>query len=187
MRILGFGHRKRVGKDTAVTMALSYLRQNHPKISSTRLSFGDQVKIVSKTMYSWAGLKDGVYYENNPELKEHRLEKINKSPRDIWIEVGNMARSIDPCTWTEMACSGCKADIALSPDLRDPSEVKLIERVGGFAIRIDRADAPIGVDPVDSALIDYTGWHRIVKNDATLRDLNLEVVNITKEFLNEFF
>lgn len=185
MKIIGFGHRKRVGKDTAVKFAMSYLTQN-TKLRCCRCSFGDQVKIIAEQMFAWGGLKDGIYYENHPHLKDALIPEIAKSAREIWIDLGHMGRSIHRKVWLNMAIHGLSKtmDVVFLPDLRDPVETDFVESMDGWNVRIDRAAAPHSDDPVDSALKNYTGWRKVLDNNGTMRDFNMQIVRLMEEILD---
>lgn len=181
-RIIAFGHRKRVGKDSAVSFALSHLRLNFKNIQSCRVSFGDQLKRVSAEMFGWAGLQEAVYYVNHPEQREIPLS-IGLTPRQIWDEMGTFGQALYPPVWPEMALGKAKGDLFLIPDLRRSIEVDYVRKHNGLCIRIDRDEAPISNHIVDTSLADYTGWDRIIKNNTSLKDLNFQVKALLDETL----
>jgi hypothetical protein len=187
MKILGFGHRKRVGKDTAAKFALSYLKQHYPKLSCCRISFGDQLKDISERMFSWGGLECGVYYSNHPELIEQTIPAIGKSPRQIWDEMGLTGRNIHPNVWVNMAAHNADGDILISPDVRFPTEIDLIRKFGGWAVKVSRPQVPKVNTAVDEALTNFDGWDAILLNDKTFKDLNTQVRDLVDSFVKEWF
>src|SRR4051812_22321919 len=94
-KIIAFGHRKEVGKDTAAKYLITELKLRYPGINIQKHGFADKVKDVAQQIYSWADLKSGEYYERlgNHYLKEVILPKLGKTPRQVWIGVGNGVRN----------------------------------------------------------------------------------------------
>ncbi len=187
MIIIGFGYKKRTGKDTAVRFALSFARQYFPSIATGEISFGNQLKRVATVMFEWAGLKPGDYYNNYPEQIEVPLTTCGLSPRQIWDKIGLMGREIYPKVWVEMAAMDVDADaeVLFSKDVRFPTEIDIIDRFHGYKYRIDRNEAPQG-GAVDQALNDYTGWTGIIQNHGlgTLKDFNVKIKQIVCRHLN---
>lgn len=184
MRILAFGHRKRVGKDTAATFATAYIRQYYPKLRVGRLSFGDQLKDISHQMFKWGGLQDAVYYHNRPTEIEETLPPIGLSPREIWDEVGSRIPEISPKVWPEMALTRLPdLDIAISPDLRRPIEVEYVRKFHGICVRIDNPRAPISNHAVDTALLEFDEWDHILTNAGTLKEFNVSVKFVVDRML----
>lgn len=185
MKLIGLGHRKRVGKDEATRFALSFARTYRPDLRISILSFGDQVKEVSYSMYSWGGLEHGYHYENHPDEIEEMLPAIGKSPRQIWDTVGLMGREICEKTWVELALVGVDSDLLICKDVRGEHEFGLIKKVGGLSVRVNRIAAPRG-GPVDDILADAP-WDVDLDNNGTLRDLNVAVKDLTKKCIDEWF
>lgn len=180
MKIIGFGHRKRVGKDTAVKYAMAYMRQTYPKIKCHILSFGDQIKNVAHLMYKSGGLEQGIYYENNPNEIEEVIPAIGRSPRQIWDEIGLMGRGIWPRTWVELAINSVpEADILFCKDVRGPTEIELIDSYRGWAFRIDREDVSKG-GKVDELLADHK-WDGIICNNGTHKELNTKIKDLCEK------
>lgn len=183
MILIGFGHKKRAGKDTAVQFAMAFARQYYPSLTFGELSFGNQLKKVSHLMFKWAGLEEAMYYENNPKEIDEILSPCGLSPRQIWDSVGLKGREIYPKVWMQMAISTApEADVLFSKDIRFPTEIELIDEFSGFKYRIDRAAAKGG--PVDQALNDYKGWTGIIDNSGSLRDFNKTIKTLVANHLN---
>lgn len=51
MNIIGFGHRKRVGKDTAAQYLKKRLHSKYPDASILQVGFADKVKDVSHQLF----------------------------------------------------------------------------------------------------------------------------------------
>lgn len=177
MKLIAFGHRRRVGKDTAVKFAHSYLRSRGVK-ECARFSFFDQIKVIAVQLYGWGGLQDRIYYETHGDKKEEVLPAIGKSPRDIWIELGESINQICRITLPEMAFQGLPAGIHLCPDLRRPVEVEYIEKFNGITVLIERDSVEKSNDPVDCALDDYDGWKYRIKNNGNMKEFMQQIVGI---------
>lgn len=183
MKILAFGYKKRVGKDTAAQMALSYFRSNYTDIASERLSFFDAAKMMCVSIFGWAGLQDGTYYEDHPEAREQILPAIGKSPRQIWDSFGFYLNDICPKTLPEIAFKKIspRSDIVICSDVRKPIEVDYIRRYKeSLIIKINRPDAPIG-GPIDNLLDTYTEWDAVIDNIESIRSLNQKIRAVISE------
>lgn len=169
-KIVAFGHRKRVGKDTAAKFLDTHLRCHGMR--SVKLSFASKLKEVSYLMYHWAGLQPGIFYEDdkNAHLREVVLEKIGKTPRQIWIEVGNKMREVYADTWIDNALLGSgSAELVIITDLRFENEAKKIHSLGGKIFKIIRPGVPVSDDASDSALDGFTRWDAILHNDGDMK------------------
>lgn len=185
MKILGFGHQKRVGKDEATRYAVAHARQLRPDLRIAVLSFGSVIKEVSKHLYNWGGLMDAPYYENHPSEIEEILPAIGKSPRQIWDTIGLAGRDISDRTWVELAMQDVDAHLLVCKDVRGPAEFDLIKMNHGLLVKIVRPGAPQG-GPVDRLLGDRL-WDHVITNDGTLRTLNLIVKDLVKDCLEKWF
>jgi hypothetical protein len=183
MRILAFGHRRFVGKDTACNLLLTHLRTTLRGKSIAKKGFASKLKAVAHDLWAWAGLKDEDYYEEHPKEKERMLIGIHKTPRDIWIELGNKMREIDDTVWLNQLFLGTKYDILLIKDLRYPNEAQHVMQNNGFCIRIDNPREEHRGDVADNALKDWDAWDRVIVNDGDLASLNQKVIALAEELL----
>jgi len=97
------------------------------------------------------------------------LPAIGKSPRDIWIELGNAARAIAPDVWVRSVIDAPvhqTADVLLVSDVRYPNEVSVIRERGGLLVKVVRPDVPESDDVADSALAAMPDdqWDMVVVN-----------------------
>ena len=186
MKILAFGYRKRVGKDTAGKFLDSYLRVERPGLKIKKVSFASKLKDISWQLFGWAGLQPGVYYETEAgvKIKEVVLPKIGKSPRQIWIEVGNKMREVYQDVWIDQALQGITADILITTDLRFRNEAAKMKVLGGLVCKIIREGLPQGTDPAEIDLDEWTDWDFVILNDGDLSSLHEKVEAIGKELLN---
>lgn len=182
MKIIAFGHRRRVGKDTAVKFGIAHLKAKGIR-DCGRLSLFDPIKSLCAQIYGWGGLRDGIYYENNPQYKEQVLAPIGKSPRDIWIELGGSINAICPITICEIAFGSLDEGIHLIPDLRRPIEASYVEKFNGSRVKIINPRIPESNDSVDSALKDYDGWTHTLINDGSLKDFVSKVSHLMEQIV----
>lgn len=185
MRIIAFGYKRRVGKDTAVKFALNCARQYFPQIQCQRLSFGDQLKKISVQMFSWAGLQDAVYYDNHPEEREVVLPAAGLSPRQIWDELGSFGAKLCPKVWPEMALKYAEADILFCGDMRRPVEAEYVRAFKGKCYKIIRDKAPVSNHSVDTSLDTYDSWDGIIENNDSQKEFNTKIKQLTVRLLNE--
>jgi hypothetical protein len=101
--IIGIGYKKGNGKNCLCTFLSTYLRCTYPKMKITEISFASKLKDIAFQLYGHFGVKRGIYYETHRDEKEQVLPIINKSPRQIYIELGNAIRSVYMPTWIDYA------------------------------------------------------------------------------------
>src|SRR5215831_16002209 len=91
-KMIAFGHRKSVGKDSAARFLCSHLRIHLKGSNIQHHGFADKLKNVCHQLYGWAGLQDREYYEtpDTYKLKDEVLPVLGKSPRQIWIEFATL-------------------------------------------------------------------------------------------------
>ena len=161
------------------------LKIENPSLKIKQISFAAKLKDVSYQLYSWAGLKIGVYYESHYELKEVALPHLELSPRQIWIEVGNKMREIYSDTWINFALFGVQADILIITDLRFCNEAAAILETGGLVKKINRFNIPQGTDLAEIDLDTWGEWYDIIDNGGSLQDLHSTVDQIAKDLLKD--
>lgn len=171
--IVGIGHKKGRGKDTLSDLIINTLQMKHGHLKVRKIGFADKLKDIAHQVYGWAGLMPGVWYDERYEMKEQVLPDIGKTPRQIWIEVGNYFRQIYESTWVDFALNGMRGDIILIKDLGFTNEAKSIRAKDGVLIRIQRDDhgQSEGTDPREIELDPWTDWDYDVLNNGTIRDL----------------
>jgi hypothetical protein len=165
--IVGLGHRRRVGKDTLADLV--YRRLIRADVKPARDAFARKLKKEAYHIFGYAGLLEAPHYDNTPELRDKVLPAIGKTPRDIWIELGNYAREIDPDVWVRAVIDAPvheTADVLLVTDVRYPNEAAAIRERGGLLVKVVRPDIPDSDDVADSALADMPDdqWDMIVIN-----------------------
>ncbi len=186
MKIMAFGHRKRMGKDTLVRLITTRLRLANTRLRVEIGGFADIVKDVSYQMYSWAGLQRKEYYDSNEAARSVILPKINKTPRDVWIAVGNHMRLMDEEIWANALLKRLDTDVLLINDIRFPTEIDAVKSLGGVLVKITKPDVTIEDDAADGVLKDFTGWDVEINNNGTKADLDGWAAQLIKQYhLNE--
>ncbi len=169
MKIIAIGHQKEVGKSTLAKYLITILRIRNKGKNINQISFADGVKAVSYQVFGWTGLKFGTYYENHYLEKEIPLP-FGKSPRDIWIGVGDKLREIDNGAWIYSALYDCNYDILIIPDLRFWDEAVALEKMNTCLVRLNR-DVPRATNPAEVSLLNWKKWCLDLDNNGTLQDL----------------
>lgn len=183
---IAFGHRKRVGKDTAARFLRSEIRIKRHGSDIQTHGFADKLKDICYQLYSWAGLQPGDHYEE----PEHNHEKdvvlplIGKSPRQIWIDVGNGIRErVYRDTWLDYLLHNIKCDICIIKDMRFPNEAEKILEKGGFVYKIERDSIVQDIDGADDPLEGFMMWSGVLKNNGTLQELNGTICKLSENLL----
>jgi hypothetical protein len=171
-KIIAFGHRKNVGKDTAADYLVSK--------GWVKMSFADPLKKVCSEMFNIPLVN---FY--NSALKEQVIPYWNKSPREILILIGTrMVRNFNTnefngkSHWINLIKSKimeCKQNIVIA-DLRFPNELEFLKNINATVVKIIRTDVSADND-VDSELTNYT-FDYTIKNNKTKEDLYKEIDNI---------
>lgn len=187
MKIIAFGHRRRVGKDTASKLLITHLSCTKPGLKVQTRGFATKLKEVAYDLYGWAGLKSEVYYENHPEQKDIKLPLLFRTPREIWIMMGMSMREIWDGTWPKIALASIPIhldlDVVIFKDLRFKNEAEQIKEHGGRCYNIINPREPKHDDPADSALDTWDHWDGEIMNDGTIRDLGKKVIAIWDNYV----
>lgn len=185
MKIFGFGHRSRVGKNTASIFLSSYIRQSTRGKNVVVSSFGAKVKSVTHDLYSWAGLESGEFYEipENEHLRDVKLPYIDKTPVQIWIEFGTtVGRACYYGTWLQYPLQQ-KFDYLIISDVRFHNEVEAIQKTGGKVFKIKNPSAPIRDSVADNMLEGFTGWDGTLVNSGDFKSFNDLIVDTFKDLI----
>lgn len=180
MKIIAFGHRKGVGKDTAAKFLITILRQVHTrkKVDIRFAGFADKIKQQCYELYGHLGMMPGLWYEEpeNLRLKDVILPLLGKSPRQVWISYGNSVSEIYPRTWsTYLFQHHSTCDYLIIKDLRRPIEADHILELGGNLVCITRSSSPKVTDNCDDLLERYAKWNWLIENEGTLNTLYQDV------------
>lgn len=170
------GHHKFVGKDQLVKFCVDYLRQTdqYSRKKIVRRGFADKLYDFCQSMYGWAGFQSRLHYSTHPADKERILHQLQKTPRQILIEIGNHMRQYDPLIWLNGCVKDTTCDLLFITDCRYPNEFKVCEEAGAIMLRVTRPGLPTPTDEADTALDGWEEkWHHTVVNDGDLNNLRL--------------
>lgn len=173
--VLLLGHQKNVGKDTVADTIVDILGPDR----AIKMGFADPVKDICFRMYKTYGLKPGYYYDHPDHYSEREelLPRIGKSPRDLWIGMGEYARTVDPYVWANMAADSARhyatgGKLVIFKDFRFPQETEPFISQGLEyrsiwirSKRVGKADGP------DRGLAGYRKWHHTFWNDGPIENL----------------
>lgn len=187
--VVAFGHESRVGKDTAGKFLDSALRL--AGIHSKKISFAAKLKDISHQLYSWAGLKPGIFYESEEgaKLRNVKLPDLGLTPVEIWVQVGNKMREIYEHTWVMQALRTVppNVDCLIITDLRFPNEVTKVREMNGRCFKVFNPNVEKRMDnPADRALDGYTGWDDILMNDSDLGMFNSTIDLLAERIIEEW-
>ena len=186
MKVLAFGHQKRVGKDTFANYVVTALRLSCKARKIIKAGFADKLKDVCYQLYSWAGLMPRDFYDlpENERFKEEVLPAIGKSPRGIWISFGNEVKNATyPNTWLDYLLKGSNCDVLVISDMRFPNEAHRIRHLGGKVVKIVRPSVPHTSDAADDPLLDFDEWDEIIVNDSDLKSLYTKAEDFVQRHL----
>jgi len=178
MKIIGFGHRSRSGKDTAADfivdkMVAKMLEDPDWNVGSPincfKVSFASVLKEVCQEFYPL--LEDEIFYNENPEYRTVLIKDYGMTPVQIWVHVGTALREVNPNIWIELLhrkIEDAGEALIVIPDVRQHNEVEYIQKLGGVCVKINRDIEKQSGASIDDVLEDFDGWDYVINNDDTL-------------------
>lgn len=182
--LIGIGSKARTGKSAA---AAALVRD----LGFTRVSFADPLKELALEA-------DPIVYPQPPLQNMQNHNRLNwvvrgkggwEEAKDSFQEVRRFLQALGVGArkvfgedfWVDQAFRRAEghANVVI-PDVRFPNEAAAIRLHGGYLIRIDRPGQRGSLHESETALDEFTDWDFIVSNDATLADLEREVVDFVK-------
>ncbi len=170
-KYVGLGHYSRTGKDTLANAMVDALERRG--LVAMKLPFAWKLKQIAYELYAWMGLREPEFYETDEgaKLRDVKLQPINKTPVEIWIDFGTPAvrEQVYESTWVDYVMkSDHNCDVLIIPDTRFRNEVEAIREAGGKHYKILRPGyKPRPTSVADNALIDYDGWDRVISAATT--------------------
>lgn len=185
--IIGLGHRSGHGKDTAGKFLDTTLRHTIRKLKVTKTSFAAPLKAIAYQLYSWAGVKPGIHYENHREDRDIVIPEINMTVVDLWVSIGEKMRAVDPLVWIRPITHGYRdQEVLIITDVRHPNEANMILECGGRVYNVDNPRVPRREGKsIDDMLEGYT-FTGIIKNDGEIKDLNMQMIDLAGGLIKEF-
>lgn len=150
-----------------------------------RISFADQVKKYCKELFPWMKFDYPAFEKETPlNIEISNKQFINKTPRDIWLEVGETMRSIDKYVWFNKALEEIRDNFhrnIIISDIRTKEECIECIKLGFKVIKITRSKEVYKPNPFDSFARDFKDYdyefindkHGIEKFDKFLRNLSI--------------
>lgn len=176
MKIVGFGCKAQVGKDTAA----AYLEQKFPgKVK--QVAFADKLKRITMDLF---GLTHDQCY-GPKEIKETVDPRYGLSPREIMQKVGEKMREIHPSIWVDTVFNSTIPrgveegfDCFVISDVRYPNEGDRVHENGGVVVRVDRVAGGTSVGSnhsSETSMDDYTEFDFIIENNSSLEDYHQQL------------
>lgn len=164
--IIGFGHRRYRGKDTAAAYLADRFGYAHD-------AFAHSLK---------EGLGRGIFSLTDDQLYGDLKEVLDPfwklTPRDILQRGGTeaMRRTFGEDIWVKTLLRRARQrDVpTVVADVRFVSEAEAIKDNNGVVVRVDRdipADPNIDGHQSEVDLLQYNGWNHIIDNNGTLEEL----------------
>ena len=178
-KIIAFGHRTGVGKDTAAKMLISEMRLSgkYPR-GVKKVSFAKPLKDAAYVIWKCYGIKPGDYYEDNWKEKDTVLRTVNMTPRGLWIELGQKVRSIYGDSWRDAALGeGQDCDALIITDLRFINEANGVHERNGLCICVESNRTDVW-NKSDFELKNWTGFDDLLNNNGTLSELHENVMQL---------
>lgn len=183
--IVVIGHRSRHGKDTFARMLVDAVGDRRAVFIR---SFASAVKEQAQSLFGRYGLQNEAFYNTGygAKLRNIKLPKINLTPVECWIEVGEGMRRIYWDIWRDKILDFYATQvepvdgILICPDVRHFNEIE----IANLKIKVTNPRVPNRQGAsIDDVLEDYVGWNLHVLNDRDLSDLRIVANNITETYL----
>jgi hypothetical protein len=184
--LIGIGHRSRHGKDQFAAYMVQYLNAVYPELSVRKLSWAWKLKDVCHQLYGHLGLKPPEYYETEPGISEReiKLPRINKTPVEIWIDMGTPAvrDQVWDNTWLDwVQHQSSLYDIVICPDTRFTNEALACD----YTIRVYNPRIPNRTGKTaDNHLEGYEFDYNVI-NDMGLSELRGQAYQLTSRMMKE--
>ena len=170
MKIIGFGHRSGVGKDTSANFLNQILCESGFSVKQT--GFAYKLKDVTFDLFKWAGIERPIYYENHRKERSKVIPALGCTIVDLWVDVGEHMREIYGPIWIRNALCQEEIDFLIITDVRHPNEVEAIKEMNGSLYHIVRPEIPHREGKsIDELLADYQDWDGDILNDGSLKKL----------------
>jgi hypothetical protein len=155
--VIGFGHKARHGKDTAVAAIVTAIP------GAMRFSFADDLYAVCRVLH-------GMTTKDAPLLQKVGL---------------GMRETVDPAVWIKAVYAKIlehRPRIALISDVRFPNEMAFVKALGGTTVKVERRNERGGlfIDPSRPAdhpsetALDDAEWDVTLTNDSSVEALQMK-------------
>ena len=192
--IIGFGHRSRSGKDTAVE---TIIQRFGTGVDVRRYAFADAVKrevneaaipFESMVEFIFWGKREGrlpewVVYDPEAPMDDP-LCPLGKQRSLLQFWGTNYRRAQDEDYWVNQVAQKIASDnptFALLTDFRFENEASILD----FKVKVDRPGIKVLDHPSEHALDKYEGWDIVISNDSDLDTFQRRVLS-TFEFIRGY-
>ena len=179
--ILGLGHKRRRGKDTAAHMLKEIMLADGGFAVPQIDAFARSLKLgIGKGVFS---LTDEQLYG---DVKKKEVDQFwGLTPRDILQRAGTeaMRNEFGEDIWLRTILRRIQDthDSIIITDVRFPNEAEALKREGGFLVRIDRDipfDPEVDLHASEIALDEYDEWSTVIDNNGSLADLHVKLKSL---------
>ncbi len=187
VKIIGIGHSSRVGKDTLAKYLIEEFSDEG--IKACRIGFADELKKVAYLLCSQYGIKTKDHYETNPDDRYRKLDKVKKTPIEVWCSLGDGLREIlyrdiwIDRLFEQVGFLGC--DVVIISDVRYMNEVDAIREYGGTIIRIKRESTNGKATHIDKNLDEYIYEDERFQNDGKISKIQEYAKDFARRFIKQ--
>ena len=177
MFIVAFGHEKEVGKDTAATALMRYLKLNTVGKDIRVCGFAYQVKLEFYKAFKNYGVQPPDYYDKNYKEKDLIIPALGMTYREGLIRFANAYRSVYPDYWRDANFEkNAKADVLIIPDLRFRNEFTGVHDRKGLCCKITRTGFGGEKDGADEHLADEQSWDHLFHNNEDVKAFTKQII-----------
>ena len=166
MYLFGFGHQKRVGKDTACDILVK-------ELGFVKLSFAYPLKQIRDLLTN--GQPTGFGYEQRELLQKLGTDIFrDQFHKDVWAIIGarNIQRHVE-AGFTRLCFS----------DVRFQNEFDVIKELGGRLIKVHRPGQHIDSHASEHGIDQDTRWDYYLANDVGLAEYRQNVLHTVLGFM----
>ena len=176
MKIIGFGHYSRTGKDSLANALILELAARNPRLRVRKTSFAWKLKEICHDLYGWAGMREPEFYDTKEgePFRDIVLPGIGKTPVQVWVDFGTPAvrEQVYDKTWIDYVLKGTTdVDVLIIPDVRFPNEVSAMRELSAILAKVVRPGYGPRKTVADRALVGYTDWDWVVGAAGTMDSL----------------
>lgn len=182
MKIYAFGFEKGVGKDTCANLMMSHAMQNTKGEHVMKMSCAYLLKKMASQMFP--EIHPPEFYEEFPDRKNDYIERLGKTVRQIWQDLGLKMREIEPDVHINYVLNTAiqlKTDRLFIPDMRFPNEWNVIGKNGGHHLLVTAGDRVLRDEDskhISENSLSYTHpWTSRIINDGTIQELQKKVID----------
>lgn len=155
MHLVGFGHRARVGKDTAAQVLTD--------LGWQRLAFADPLRDVVYDLDPRIASLVNVVGWDAAKTVPYVRHALHRAGRSLRYRIG-------PYVLIDAVLANV-TDSTVIADVRYLAEAEAILALGGQVVRIDRPGAPVLDLSSEHELDDWDGWSAVIENTGGIDDL----------------